>query len=130
MERGLGHYFGLFHDANSLLTFKQLEYIDVHDHVATLKRARDVGLNLIQAKLVVSFQNQVPLFFGKGTPTKTSSLMRYPTRQATGRKKTAPAEQNTILIVLSRQSTNNFSPTSMSTWGKINTKHVHWPTGV
>jgi hypothetical protein len=78
MERGLGHYFGLFHDANSLLTFKRSEYVDAHDHVATLKRARDVGLNLIQAKLLVSFQNQVPLFFGKGTPTKTSSLNALP----------------------------------------------------
>jgi hypothetical protein len=62
MERGLGHYFGLFHDANSLLTFKQSEYVDAHDHVATLKRARNVGLNLIQAKLLVLFQNQVSLF--------------------------------------------------------------------
>lgn len=78
MERGLGHYFGLFHDANSLLTFKRSEYVDAHDHVATLKRARDVGLNLIQAKLLVSFQNQVPLFFGKGTPTKLSSLNALP----------------------------------------------------
>jgi hypothetical protein len=58
MEWGLGHYFGLFHDANSLLTFKQSEYIDAHDHVATLKRAHDVGLTLIQAKLLVTFQNQ------------------------------------------------------------------------
>ena len=33
--------------------------------LAALKRARDVGLNLIQAKVLVSFQNQVPLFFGK-----------------------------------------------------------------
>jgi hypothetical protein len=37
-----------------------------------------VGLNLIQAKLLVSFQNQVPLFFGKGTPTKMSSLNALP----------------------------------------------------
>lgn len=50
-----------------------------NNHVATLKRACDVvGLNLIQAKLLVSFQNQVPLFFGKGTPTKTSSLNALP----------------------------------------------------
>jgi hypothetical protein len=78
VEWGLGHYFGLFHDANSLLTFKQLEYVDAHDHVATLKRVHDVGLNLIQVKLLVLFQNQVPLFFGKGTPTKMSSLNVLP----------------------------------------------------
>jgi hypothetical protein len=77
-ECGLSHYFGLFHDANSLLTFKRTEYIDAHDHVATLKRARDVGLNMIQAKLLVSFQNQVPLFFGKGAGTKGSSLNALP----------------------------------------------------
>jgi hypothetical protein len=47
--------------------------------MAILKRARDVGLNLIQAKLLVSFQNQVPLFFGKGSPNKTSSLNALPT---------------------------------------------------
>jgi hypothetical protein len=82
MERGLSHYFGLFHDANSLLTFKRTEYVDAHDHVATLKRARDVGLNLIQAKLLVSFQNQVPLFFGKGTPSKGSALNALPTARA------------------------------------------------
>jgi hypothetical protein len=99
MERGLGHYFGLFHDANSLLTFKRSEYVDAHYHVVTLKRAHDVGLNLIQAKLLVSFQNQVPLFFGKGHPRKLPPLMCYP-RQVTGRTKTAPAEQNTILIML------------------------------
>jgi hypothetical protein len=46
--------------------------------VVTLKRARDVDLNLIQAKLLVLFYNQVPLFFGKGTPTKTSSLYALP----------------------------------------------------
>jgi hypothetical protein len=74
IERGLSHYFGLFHDANSLLTFKRTDYTDAFDHVATLKRAQDVGLNMIQAKLLVSFQNQVPLFFGKGAITKGSSL--------------------------------------------------------
>jgi hypothetical protein len=74
VEHGLSHYFGLFHDANSILTFKRTDYVDAHDHVATLKRARDVGLNMIQAKLLVSFQNQVPLFFGKGAVTKGSSL--------------------------------------------------------
>lgn len=79
MERGLGHYFGLFQDANSLLTFKRSEFVDSHEHMATLKRARDVGLNLIQAKLLVSFQNQVPLFFGKGSPNKTSALNALPT---------------------------------------------------
>jgi hypothetical protein len=79
VERGLSHYFGLFHDANSLLTFKRTDYIDAFDHVATLKRARDVGLNMIQAKLLVSFQNQVPLFFGKGAVTKSSSLNALPT---------------------------------------------------
>jgi hypothetical protein len=80
MERGLGHYFGLFQDANSLLTFKRSEFVDSHEHMATLKRARDVGLNLIQAKLLVSFQNQVPLFFRKGSPpNKTSALNALPT---------------------------------------------------
>jgi hypothetical protein len=81
MERGLGNLFGLFHDANSLLTFKRMDYVEAHDHVATLKRAQDVGLNLIQAKvLLVSFQNQVPLFFGKkGAQSKTSALNALPT---------------------------------------------------
>jgi hypothetical protein len=77
IERGLSHFFaGLFHDANSLPTFKRMQYyVDAHEHVAPLKRARDVGLNLIQAKVLVSFQNQLPLvFFGKGAQTKTSSL--------------------------------------------------------
>jgi hypothetical protein len=79
VECGLSHYFGLFHDANSLLTFKRTGYVDAHDHVAMLKRARDVGLNMNQAKLLVSFQYQVPLFFGKGVGTKGSSLSALPT---------------------------------------------------
>jgi pantothenate kinase-related protein Tda10 len=34
-ERGLSHYFDLFQDVNSLLTFKRTEYFEAHDHVAT-----------------------------------------------------------------------------------------------
>jgi hypothetical protein len=78
-ERGLGWLFCLFQDAPSVLTFTRAGIVEAPEHIATMKRARDVGLNLIQAKVLVSFQNPVPLFFAKGPASKTSSLNALPT---------------------------------------------------
>jgi hypothetical protein len=77
-EQGSGFLFGLFVDAPALLTFKREDFISVGDQLAGLKRACDIGLNQIQVKVLASFQNTLPEFFGKGVETEGSSLPAMP----------------------------------------------------
>jgi hypothetical protein len=77
-EQGSGFLFGLFVDAPALLTFKREDFVSVGDQLAGLKRACDIGLNQIQVKVLASFQNTLPEFFGKGTETEGSSLPAMP----------------------------------------------------
>jgi hypothetical protein len=73
-EAGSAFGFGLFVDAPSLLTFKRGEFTSVGDQLANLKRAGDVGLTQVQVRVLASFQNTLPEFFGKGLDVEGSSL--------------------------------------------------------
>jgi hypothetical protein len=77
-ENGGVMLFGLFVDAPALLTFKREDFTSVGDQLAGLKRAGDVGLNQIQVKVLASFQNTLPEFFGKGKECEGSSLPSLP----------------------------------------------------
>ena len=78
LDQGLGFQFGLFVDGPALLTFKREDFISVSDQLAGLKRAGDIGLNQTQVRVLASFQNTLPEFFGKGSETDGSSLPAMP----------------------------------------------------
>jgi hypothetical protein len=77
-DQNSGFLFGLFVDAPALLTFKREDFISVSDQLAGLKRACDIGLNQVQVRVLASFQNTLPEFFGKGTESEGSSLPALP----------------------------------------------------
>jgi hypothetical protein len=65
-ENGGVRLFGLFVDAPALLTFKREDFTLVGDQLAGLKRASDIRFNQTQVKVLASFQNILPEFFGNG----------------------------------------------------------------
>jgi hypothetical protein len=73
-EAGSAFGFGFFGDSPLLLTFKRGEFTSVGDQLANLKRAGDVGLTQVQVRVLASFQNTLPEFFGKGLDVEGSSL--------------------------------------------------------
>jgi hypothetical protein len=77
-DQNSGFLFGLFVDAPALLTFKREDFISVSDQLAGLKRAGDIGLNQVQVRVLASFQNTLPEFFGKGSDSEGSSLPAMP----------------------------------------------------
>jgi hypothetical protein len=78
VENGGVMLFGLFVDAPALLTFKREDFTSVGDQLAGLKRAGDIWLNQIQVKVLASFQNILPEFFGKGKEVEGSLLPSFP----------------------------------------------------
>jgi hypothetical protein len=78
LDQGSGFQFGLFVDGPALLTFKREDFISVSDQLAGLKRAGDIGLNQTQVRVLASFQNTLPEFFGKGSESDGSSLPALP----------------------------------------------------
>jgi hypothetical protein len=78
LDQGSGFQFGLFVDGPALLTFKRDDFVSVSDQLAGLKRAGDIGLNQTQVRVLASFQNTLPEFFGKGSETCGSSLPAMP----------------------------------------------------
>jgi hypothetical protein len=78
LDQGSGFQFGLFVDGPALLTFKREDFVSVGDQLAGLKRAGDISLNQMQVRVLASFQNTLPEFFGKGVESDGSSLPALP----------------------------------------------------
>lgn len=79
MENGGVMLFRLFVDAPALLTFTREDFTSVGDQLVGLKWAGDIiELNQIQVKVLASFQNILPEFFGKGKEIEGSSLPSLP----------------------------------------------------
>lgn len=74
LENKALYMFGLLVDAPAVLSFKRSDYMTTGESLANMKRANDVGLSLLQARVLTSFQNILPAFFGKGSECEGSSL--------------------------------------------------------